>query len=154
MLKASNFLSLSYPKSWNIPFFSVTCEFHKVSIQTMLVSLNHSKQFLTVKCFSMAGIIYASSCNHYGSPVRYLILSSACMTNILVTFCCCDKTITKNILGRKQFVSAYKLVYHEGKTGEELNAGMWRLELKQRRPKDTVYWLASSDLLSLLPYTI
>lgn len=104
MLKASNFLSLSFPQSWDISFFSVTCEFHKLNIQSMLGKLNYSKQFLTVKCFCMAGIIYASSCNHYASPVRYLILSLACMTNSLVTFCCSDKTMTKNFLERKQFV--------------------------------------------------
>lgn len=68
MLKASNFLSLSFPQSWDISFFSVTCEFHKLSIQSMLVKLNYSKQFSDCEMFL------------YGRDYICIIMQSLCQS--------------------------------------------------------------------------
>lgn len=62
-------------------------------------------------------------------------------------------TMTKNNLEKKRFVSAYKsqvTLYCWANSRQELKAGTWRKELKQRPQRSAVFWLS---LLSLLSYT-
>jgi hypothetical protein len=64
-------------------------------------------------------------------------------------------TITKSNLGRKCLFELHVLttVHYEKKTGQELKAGTWRQELKQKPWRKIVYWLSLHSLLGLLSLT-
>jgi hypothetical protein len=66
------------------------------------------------------------------------------MVHVLMCFCFCDEEMTKSKLGKKEFTY---LTYREGK------GGTWKLELKQRSWRNSVYWLACHSLFSLFSYT-
>jgi hypothetical protein len=62
--------------------------------------------------------------------------------------------MTKKQVGEKRVYSAYTsytAVQHKRKSGQELKQ-VRKQELMQKLWRDVLYWLASSDLLSLLSY--
>ena len=74
----------------------------------------------------------------------YLTLLSAAVLN----------SMTKSSLREERVCLTYIiLVHHGGKPGQELKAGPWRQELKQKAVRNAAYWLASHGLISLFPYT-
>jgi hypothetical protein len=59
-------------------------------------------------------------------------------------------------LEEEGLISSYTWItaQHGGKSGQELKAGTWMQELKQRPWRNTADWLASHGLLSLLSCTL
>lgn len=58
-----------------------------------------------------------------------------------LVFSFCDKTLMKDSLGRKGFISAYRLRLSCRKAGQELKTGIWKLGINQRLQKEMDYWL-------------
>lgn len=53
-------------------------------------------------------------------------------------------TMTKSDLERKGFVSVYtsRSAHHRNKSGQEVKAGTWKLELKEKPRRKAACWLA------------
>ena len=64
-----------------------------------------------------------------------------------------DKTPRPRSNLRKKGFNWLNIRVHWEMSGQELKAGTWRQELKQRPWRSAVYWLASHGFLNLLSYT-
>lgn len=72
------------------------------------------------------------------------------MKRLHVGFCPCLVSVavinimTKSDLEKKGFISIYtsRSVYYRSKSGQEVKAGTWKLELKERPQRNAAYWLA------------
>jgi predicted TIM-barrel fold metal-dependent hydrolase len=54
---------------------------------------------------------------------------------------------------KRAYFNLQIILYHQGKTGQELKAGTWWQELKQRLKRRPSCWLAFHGLHSQLSYT-
>lgn len=60
--------------------------------------------------------------------------------------------MTKRNLGEEGIYFSLCVVHHLGNSGQELKAGIWRQELKQRPWRSVTYWLLSHGLFIWLSY--